>query len=330
MSTYYVDPAATGSATGADWTNAWTSLQSAADTATAGDIVYCRGTQTLTVKIDFDTNSGDDTTGGFIKFIGCNASGTNDGTRFVLDCNSAAASGVYINAKNYLWFENVEVKNGTSSGFDAASSNFEGIVLVNCSSHNNSSHGFDFYYSGYAGVHCIKCVAHNNGSSGFYRPYRFAFFYLCVSHNNTARGFNLDPSSYTVQVIDSCLVYDNTGEGLCNDSSFLIVKGSVFEGNADGIELTSGNDLAILLANRITNNSGYGIKNSGPPLVPYGWNFINSNTTGQTNGTLDAIRDDGTDTNETTGTIGYNDADNDDYNLTSSATLRRVEVELPS
>lgn len=90
MTTYYVDPLAAGSNDGTSWTNAWTSIQSAFDTAVVGDIVYCRGTQTVAARIDVDTNSGTNA-GGFIKFVGCNASGTVDGTRFTIQGDGANA-----------------------------------------------------------------------------------------------------------------------------------------------------------------------------------------------------------------------------------------------
>ena len=101
MATKYVDPAAGGSNNGSDWTNAWTDIQSAFDTCVAGDIVYCRGTQTLSVTIDVDTNSGDDTSG-FIKFIGCNASGVVDGTYFTINGNAGAYHGLTFAAVG-LW-----------------------------------------------------------------------------------------------------------------------------------------------------------------------------------------------------------------------------------
>ena len=73
MATYYCDPDAGGANDGTLWTDAWTTVQSGFDTATAGDIVYCRGTETLAAAIDVDTNAGTATS--FIYFIGCNRTG---------------------------------------------------------------------------------------------------------------------------------------------------------------------------------------------------------------------------------------------------------------
>jgi len=55
--------------------------------------------------------------------------------------------------------------------------------------------------------------------------------------------------------------------------------------------------------------------------------FLIDNDSGATTGLIEAIRNGATaDTNETSGTEGYVDGANDDFNLTSSATLRRTEI----
>ena len=119
MTTRYVDPAASGDNDGTSWTNAYETLQQAADNAVAGDVVYCRGTETLAARVDFDTQTGTNA-GGFIKFVGCNAEGNVDGTRFVLDGDGGNYAGIYIvPGISTLWFENIRVTNcdGGSSGF---------------------------------------------------------------------------------------------------------------------------------------------------------------------------------------------------------------------
>ncbi|NIV11968.1 MAG: hypothetical protein GWN62_12055, partial [Aliifodinibius sp.] len=131
-----------------------------------GDIVYCRGTETLAAPIDFDTNSGN-LNPGYIKFIGCNGSGTVDGTFFVLDGNSAAANCIrgVTTAQTYLWFENMEFKNATGNGVESiAGCDYWGFV--NCIAHNNGAHGFDCDYLDY----CIffGCRAYSNTNTGFY------------------------------------------------------------------------------------------------------------------------------------------------------------------
>lgn len=331
MTIRYVDPTASGDNNGTDWTHAWTSLQSAADTAVAGDIVYCRGIQTLSVAIDYDTNSGSEASG-FIKFIGCNAGGTVDGTKFILDANSAAANCILLAAKNYIWWENIELKNATGDGWDATNASFHSIVFINCTSHNNGADGWDLYYSASPGcIYFIRCYAYSNGGDGWGTFYTgSATFVLCLSKNNTGSGFDFSVSHATTfsSVLYGCISHNNGNAGIKgrNMSCFNCVCD---ENDDDGI-LVSGN-LGIIIGNRITDNgkdtSGYGLNGVGRVL--HGWNFYIDNDSGVTTGYVDAIRDGATaDTNVTTGTEGYNDGDNDDFNLTSSATLRRTKIEL--
>ena len=60
------------------------------------------------VNNPFATNAGDGTTGK-INFIGTNGSGTEDGTRFVLDGNSAATNCILFAAKRDIHFSNFEL-----------------------------------------------------------------------------------------------------------------------------------------------------------------------------------------------------------------------------
>ena len=56
------------------------------------------------------------------------------------------------------------------------------------------------------------------------------------------------------------------------------------------------------------------------------------NTTGKTNGNVDVINDNGTDTNNISGTdanAGYNAVGSVDFTLVDTATLRRTLVTLP-
>lgn len=157
MSTYYVDPSATGNNDGggdggdpsdptqaANWTDAWTTLQSATDTAVGGDIVYCRGTETLTAPIDLDASAGT-TAGGWIKYIGCNSStGAVDGSRYTLDGNSTAVNCLLFYASPYgvyLWFENMVFTGATGSGVAFPANVGSPTMYVNCVAHTNGSFG---------------------------------------------------------------------------------------------------------------------------------------------------------------------------------------------
>ena len=327
MATYYVDPAATGSNLGTI-DDPWVSLQSAANTAVAGDTVLCRGSQTLTTAISFATNSGN-TNSGFIKFIGCNSSWENDGAYFELNGNSSSANGVYINGRIFLYFENIRVSLCTGIGFNHATAYWYHCVFNNCKADNNGSHGFDLYYDGANGEcnYFFRCIAANNGGSGFYRAYRRTFLTMCVAKNNASYGIDLGDATLS-SAIFGCLVNDNA-HGIRSRGG--VFMGNVVDGSTSGIGIelsASGTIPGLVFGNRLTNNTSWGL--SVQHLHLYGWNFINGNTAGQITGNGFAEMDGGVDTNLTTGTQGYVDRANKDFNLTSDATLRRVPVTLPS
>jgi hypothetical protein len=334
MTTYYVDPAAGGANDGSSWTDAWTSLQSAADTASAGDIVYCRGTQTLTVKIDFDTNSGRSASG-FIKFIGCNASGTVDGTRFALDGNSSATHAIENAGQSWLWFENVEVKNCTGDGIDCGTgTSFGNWVLVNCYSHDNSSDGIATYRLSTGNMLLLRCRFESNSGSGIDGPYVGALYVVCCSiKDNGAFGVQADWAEDAVLVGD--VIHNNGASGIVfgsNTDGGLLMHNVIHENDDHGIDHSMPEMLAII-GNRITDNgkdgTGYGINCDTGDRAVYGWNYLDANTDGATNGNIDALPyDSDSDTNETSGTEGYNDGANDDFNLTTSATLRNTAIEI--
>lgn len=329
MTLRYVDPAAAGASDGTSWTDAWPTLQTAADTAVAGDIVYCRGSQTLAAPINYNTQSGSNASG-FIKFIGCAADGSVDGTKFVLDANSAAANCILLAAKIYIWWENIEMKNATGDGWDATAAFYENLIFVNCVSHNNGGDGWDLYYSDTETLVFIKCYAYSNGGDGFGQTYKgLGFFLFCISKNNTGGGFDSTAAyaSY-IPVYYGCIAHNNGGCGFKNPNH-IILNCIADENDDDGIYQVSG--IGVVVGNRITDNgkdtTGYGLNAVTRTL--YGWNFLLDNDSGATTGLIEAIRDGSdADTNETSGTEGYNDGANDDFNLTSSATLRRTQIDL--
>jgi len=327
MTTYYVDPGASGANNGSSWTDAWTTVQSAFDTAVAGDIVYCRGAETLSVPIDIDTNSGS-AASGHIKFIGCNASGNVDGTRYKLDGNSVASSCLYMAAQSFIWIENFELCNATGSGFDHTAAYYQNCVFINVISHDNGSHGFNLHYGASVSFTLlVRCQAYSNTSDGFYRSYNPVWFLFCESKDNGGYGFYLD-NRY--QILIGCLTHNNTNDGIYAASGLDggLVLHSVIDGNGvQGCDV----DISyfIIIGCRITNNSNYGLDMTASNHGLYGWNVLLNNTNGATTGAWVAIPyDDDTDTNETSGTEGYTDRANNDFNLTDLATLRSEAIAL--
>ena len=324
MATYYVDPAAGGNNDGSDWTNAWTNVQSAFDTATAGDIVYCRGTQTLGAKIDVDTNSGS-IVAGFIKFIGCNAAGNIDGTRFVLDAGDTYTNCLdsVTTAQKYIWIQNFELKQATGSGYSYMST-ADYWVWINCISHDNGAHGWNLTSSD---RHLfLKCQAYNNVDSGFYYMTALCFFGFCVAWANGDSGF--DDGSYSIYY--ACIAHDNGSdagdEGFALGAQGGVLLNSIADGEKVGIFVKY--DWAVMLCNRITNNeTGIDFSNE---IGLCGWNLFHNNTTADFANPAAmgaayaiAIPDNAdADTNEIDPDAddGYNARATDDFNLKTSRT----------
>lgn len=342
MADYYVDPAATGANDGSSWTDAWTDVQTAFNTVTAGNTCYCRGTQTLTATIDVDTQTGSDSAG-FIKFVGCNASGNVDGTRFVLNGNSYVVNCINIvNVSDYYYLQNFEFKNATSSNFFSNSHSSNYWVVENCLSHSSGLHGFNIsrlLYSIFIG--CIArdntgdgfnvgiasvdglffCSAFDNGVDG-YKISRVVITLGCLSFNNGQVGFN-DVGNAFGQTMFSC-VSNNNGHS--------------------GIKLSTSGRVAVVLGCRSTNHTslvaGRGMGLDGNAKYVFeGFNYFENNENGNVeNLTLgrhyidargrstNTSQEDQSNTNQ-----GYMDltAGSENFNLRDDATLRRVEITLP-
>lgn len=330
---YYVDPAASGAADGSSWTDAWTTLQTAVDTAAAGEIIYCRGTQVLAAAIDIDQNNG--TSAAPIKVIGCNASGDVDGTRFTLNGNSAAANCLSIAASKgeYWWFVNIDCTSATGAGIAFATGAGHGRIWINCIAQSCGSYGWEMYTTTSNGtVVLVGCQSLNNSGDGFYSPYYGVIYFACKSVGNSGHGFGGAGGANWIIALN-CVSHGNTGDGIAGVGKALVCNCVIDENGSDGIEYSGASPyIAVALANRITGNgtggTGYGINEKNTGLVFYGWNFFLNND-GVTNGDCHAIPYHAdTDTNETSGTEGYTDGDNDDFNLTSAATLRSVAIEI--
>ena len=332
MPTYYVDPGAGGSDDGTDWTNAWTTLQRAVDGTNgtqpvAGDTVYCRGTETMTVLCDVDVIFGT-TASGHIKFIGCAAGGSVDGTRYVMDANSAAVNCIYVDA-DLAWFENFEFKNATAAGVDGASTaDFD--VFINCISHSNGTHGWDL--TSWDDNLFIRCKAYSNTDHGFYGTGYRCRFIFCVSALNGDCGWN----ALNQHVLIGCMAHDNgpdSGDWGINIDATSLAFNCIVDGERVGFQVDGDN--AYILACRITNNTtGIDISDE---LTYCGWNLFHNNTADMINpsamGTVHAIAiplDGDSDTNEIDPDVddGYNDRANDDFNLKADRTLRRTAIDL--
>jgi len=335
MTIYYLDPAVgNDSNDGSDWgaSYAWATLQKAADTAQAGDTVYCRGTETISAQVDFDTYGGT-YTAGFIKFIGCNGSGVVDGTRYIVDANSANIHGISL-AKNTLWFQNIEVKRtGTQNGFRRSAGN--NWVFINCCA-NNCYYGFALP----SASNCIfyRCVSYAN-AYGFYSDAPSNKYIFCCCRDNT--GYNY---SYGINQF-CCLSYNVPSTSAVFYAHGGAMLGCVVDGigsSGHGVSLQGGtgqNNPCTIIGCRITNFSTSGKIGldcaDRVAIVGYCYFENNDGDNIQNASLLHVLTDDdGNTTNiedQSDTNQGYVDpSGSEDFNLRSDASLRRLAIAIPT
>lgn len=333
MATYYVDPAATGLNDGLTWADAFTDMQSAVAVATSSDVVYCRGTQVLSTAITLSCGGG--TTSGMIEWIGCNASGVDDGTRFVLDGNSVAANCLNSDGGGYNRFKNFEITGATSHGVGDATADSSSCTFINCKFHLNGGMGFNA--GSWGDVLFYKCAFNNNGSYGSQSNYAGTTKYIfCTFLDNASDGYYQYINTAYSSVLFGCIFAGNT-YGLDLSYGGWVIINCVIDGNTSGGIYTDLSDCyrgVAFIGNRVTNNNGYGFNDVavGNFIGVVSHNYFEGNTSGDfsTYITLEGLLEEGgVDTNQYTGIIGYADAANGDYNLTSDATMRRVPITLP-
>lgn len=320
MTDYYVDPAATGLNNGTSWTNAWTSIGSAFTGTSAGDTIFCRGTETLSSSLIL--NIGGSTAAGWLKFLGCNSSGVVDGTTYKIDGNSTATDGLVLQtAAKYCWFENIEIYGCTAHGVNPgalASWN----VWYNVISRNNGNSGWN---TGGAYNFFFYCRATNNaGGYGWNNPPANNFFVGCVAASNADTGFlTIGDGNVYIECIATDHGTTSSDQGFRMDSrtlAFACVADSEYTG------FTLNDWMCFVMRSRITNNTEGLTTNTSGDLAAFGFNLFHNNTTDwQDNGatgtqlmrnyaTADSNKYD-PDTDD-----GYNNQSNSDFNLKRNRT----------
>ena len=331
MTTRYVDPSASGDNDGTSWINAYETLQQGADNAVAGDIVYCRGTETTAAVVDFDTNSGTNA-GGFIKFIGCNAAGNVDGTRYIIDCNSGHWNGITHTNTSTVWLENFAVYRSAHTGIANGGDSY-GWVFINCAAYNCGEYGWTGSWS--LSSTLIRCLVYSNSWGGFASFGANTRWYFCCARDNSDVGFS---SLATSQTVIGCIGHNNT------NGNFSLTSGHCFQcvsdGTSIGITTTANTSLSasFVLGSRITNNSTAGFNCNSEPFVS-GWCYFEDNADNHTNDTIHYVineeggttasnKEDQADTGE-----GYVDKGNHDFSTdytdATDPTLRRTAITIP-
>ena len=154
-------------------------------------------------------------------------------------------------------------------------------------------------------------MAHNNGGSGFYLYYTDAStYYGCLAYDNS-NGFDYNMAS----ILINCVAHKNAGRNFYfnNYGGTPIMFGCRSTGQVSGDYGFYGNsEKGILISNYFQQNGGVDKANDSL-TIDLTIDSVNTNTYL------------GSDTD-----YGYNDSANDDFNLITSATMRDVEITLPS
>lgn len=317
MADIFVDPAATGANNGTSYADAYTNAQSAFDTVTSSDRIRMRGTQTLTVAIDVDITNG--ALGGLIEVVGENASGVEDGTKFVLDGNSTAFNCLTINKNRYV-FRNIQCKNATSNGVSFTSGASYNL-WINFLSNNHGGSGFGINGNGDFNIF-FRCTSKLNASNGWLNMDQ-SHLLLCLIEDNGSNGVS-GPSQLAALL--GCISQGNTGDGVKpNFGTPIVIWQSIIDGNGGHGINDSASFITAYLANRITNNTLDGLKIAASSNALEDWNFAEGNGGIDLNLLGDVIS---LGNSLTAGTQGYTDRPGGNFDLTFAATGRRQAVQI--
>ena len=273
--------------------------------------------------MDIDTNSGT-TANGPITYCGCNSSWSVDGTQAVIDGQNNAAGaqtglGGSATTKEYLYFMYLTFTRFTYGAYDhdqAGTTRY--FKFFFCFFIDNYSFGIKSDWNTYTYSLFYKCKFINSGQNVLSNS--MLLFCVCTGNN----GWNALISG---GLCYGCIIHGNTGPsgGVALKSDAVI--NCVVDGNSSsGIEVSS-TELSVCLGCRITNNGAYGMKKGTNGVAFDDYNFFKSNVSGARDIASTKLSIEG-DNCLTDGTEGYNDRANDDFNLTSDASLRRTEIDL--
>ena len=333
MATFYVDPSKTGGTDSggvddpdptdsANWTNAWLTLQHAVDgygardQPTAGDIVYCRGTETITAQVDMDGNDGH-VVDGLLRFVGTNASGVVDGTKYTITTGANECHGLVFHGTQLVNIENFELtttnSTGTYNGLFATSTggNSHDNSFINCEFHGWTGNGYDNGAWYLIDAYFLNCSSHDNGGVGF-EVQSSTKFVGCSAYDNGGDGFDVNSSR---NVFINCLSHSNGGDGWDVTYQQTFMNCVAADNTGDGFDVYYDQRQTLMVNCRSTGNA-YGIR--AADFVPLINCYFGGNTT-NTTGNYDDVNLDGAGNwNEFAGTDtddGYVDTSTSDYNL---------------
>lgn len=261
--THWVDPLAVGDDDGSSEANAWTTTQRAIDGTdgvqpATGDNVFCKHTgvagavdETVAATIDVDGNDGD-TTDGYINFLAVNSLGVEDGSKYVIDFESAVGTDGLKFAADYIHFRNFIFLNSAASGVTT-----DGIVNKMWLEHveANLCAGSGFSIAAVIDGLFTDCVTNNNTATGIYK----------VRDSLLIRPVAIGNGAYGIRTFEHATVCDPLVAGSGNYNIYFASKGNhVYGGVSDGSAVNgvygaAGAVGCSVTQHRITHNGGKGI-----------------------------------------------------------------------
>lgn len=340
MTTYYCDcDLTTGNNDGTTQANAWQTLQRAIDGTdgtqpTAGDTVLCKGTDSISAAIDMDGGSGT-YNGGYLKFVGVNASWVNDGTYFVIDGGSNTIDGIYHSqTKPFIWLENIKIQHcdGTA-GINSAAAYADEWIFNNVWVYSCDGHGMSGLYFRYTKF--FRCRFTDNTGDGVYRFGLNPRFHYCEFMGNTGDGIDIYSAS---SVFNGCIFHNNGAWGVDSISLADFIN-CIFDSNASGGFKIAGSadEAPTFIGCRVTNHSGAGdvgvsIAGTAERSQFVGCYFGN-NTTAITADRYDVIPIAGSTShvvlNGSETDHGYTTPASDDFNLDPDKAVNTYSIAIP-
>ena len=313
MATYYVDNV-TGSDgnSGTGTTEAWVTIQQAANTVAAGDTVYVKGGSGYSEAVEFTTVG---SSSNVITFEGYTTT-PGDGGLAELDGGSSLSSGIYNATLSYCnWIiRNFEVHDYTDTGISIPQS--DNVCIENCIVYGNGSAGIQSDND----TSLIRCKIYNNGGRGAQID-NDGIVIFCEVYNNSSHGLYLQPKT----IVYGCEVYGNV-----NDNVFFNNAGTVISSTIDGDGKTStnginlNNNLGLVSINNIIYDCGTGINGYSETIsLNYGENnILYNNTTDYSNWPSRCQASD------ITSAPSFTDEANGDYTLASDSPARNAGADV--
>jgi len=323
MPIYYTDSAGSNTAPYDTWAKAATSILTIeALVLNAGDIVYARGSQTIS-GAGVLTLAASGTNLAMISVIGCDAAGTPNAGQFTLlgDVGNLPAHLVVSSAKTYRRWENITFSGATNRcvycGNNETGWQWESCIF------ENSADGISTGSNDVLRQEFEDCIFRNFTSEGVHQA-TICSFKACAFYN-CAIGLNLNNPS----TVENCLFRENSDDHIditTSINNWTIISGCTFDSSSggSGIKIADACGHIRIRWCRFTNNNQYAIEVVANPDVTVNEDYNGFRLNAAGNRLNIAVGPNSVDL----GADGYVDAAADNYSLADAAEQRRVPINL--